>query len=355
MRKKLKILYLNVTSEIGGSTRHINLLLKGLKGFELYYAAPNNGEYFDIFSNNITTFNLDLRKISLLNFIRLFFIIRKHKIDILHSHGRGAGVYSRILGVLLRKKIYHTFHGIHFEKYEKPVVRNIFIFIEDFLARFSTNIFVSNSEKDYCLGNSSLSNFHKRSYVIKNGIELEEFNQEKTNSSKNRMLALANISSLKGVGQLIRTGKQLLNNHYNISLVIAGRKLKEDQSFYRYNKFQIKDYAQIKIIPPQVNVAELFKNADTYISCSKKEGMPLSILEAMASKTLVIASDVPGNNDIIRNGENGILLPVSGFENELQKILRHGINRDSLIEQAYKDVQRYDYRIMCAKYEKIYS
>ncbi len=76
----------------------------------------------------------------------------------------------------------------------------------------------------------------------------------------------------------------------------------------------------VKILGAREDALEILKSIDFYISPSRSEGLPYNLLEALAVGKPVIATDIPGNNDIIRKSVEGILVPVN-----LAKTLAHGI------------------------------
>ena len=67
-------------------------------------------------SLKIKTYKLPLRQLSIVTAFKLFDILRKEKPDIIHTHGKGPGLYGRIIGKTLHIPVVHTFHGLHYEE-----------------------------------------------------------------------------------------------------------------------------------------------------------------------------------------------------------------------------------------------
>lgn len=92
------------------------------------------------------------------------------------------------------------------------------------------------------------------------------------------------------------------------------------------------------------DVAEEMRRADVIVRPSFSEGMPLSLLEAMATRVSLVVSDIAGNNDLIRDGENGLLF-TSGDTGALVEKMRRLIDspelRRSLAGAAWKEAQQY--------------
>ena len=76
----------------------------------------------------------------------------------------------------------------------------------------------------------------------------------------------------------------------------------------------------VKILGAREDALEILKSIDFYISPSRSEGLPYNLLEALAVGKPVMATDIPGNNDIIRKSVEGILVPVNSA-----RTLAHGI------------------------------
>ena len=77
------------------------------------------------------------------------------------------------------------------------------------------------------------------------------------------------------------------------------------------------------------DVPQLLKLCDMFVSASLKEGMPYTLIEALAAGTPVTATDVVGNRDVIRDGKNGFLVQAENAE-ALAKTLEHAIQNPAL-------------------------
>ena len=119
-----RILLITARADHGGGPRHILDLLKSFRAphFVFFIAAPNQEPYFPQFKNlSHGTLEIPPRSFSVLTLFKLLRFVRLHEVNVVHSHGRGAGLYSRILALLFYfqqrpTRVLHTFHGIHREK-----------------------------------------------------------------------------------------------------------------------------------------------------------------------------------------------------------------------------------------------
>lgn len=320
-----KILYIAVSSEMGGVPKHILEILKRKVSSWIAVAIPDDGSSFEEikeFSSAILTINLRPYSLKSLWHLRDFVIL--NNIDIIHSHGKGAGMYSRPLKILCPwVKVVHTFHGIHIDKYNM-VVKKIYLSIEWFL-RYMTDCFicVSESEMECALLNKIA--LKKRTFVVFNGVDYNRFVDIIPAADivpENDNLYIIGCVSRMAIGKghicLIDAFELLLNRYPDCRLVLVGD---------GPERKQIEDIVKEKCLGDKIiftgirdDIPEILAAINLFVSCSEKEGLPYTLLEALASKTAIVATDVPGNHDIITDSYNGILSKPYNHEDFCLKI-----------------------------------
>ncbi len=111
----LSILHITSRSDYGGGPEHIRQLIKRLSpSFNFFVACPEDGQYHSAFETYARCVPIPERKFSLSRLYALYRFIGDNGIDIIHSHGKGAGAYSRPLGLMTGRPVVHTFHGFHY-------------------------------------------------------------------------------------------------------------------------------------------------------------------------------------------------------------------------------------------------
>jgi glycosyltransferase involved in cell wall biosynthesis len=86
--------------------------------------------------------------------------------------------------------------------------------------------------------------------------------------------------------------------------------------------------------------------------------MPLGILEAMASRVCVIASDIDGNRDLVTHGQNGVLFPVgdpSRLGDAIRDLLRNAPRRAALARAGYETAKAHEWDSVVAKTGAVFS
>jgi glycosyltransferase involved in cell wall biosynthesis len=332
----MKLAIISGTTSPGGGPRHIYSLLEKMdcKEWDIMVCTHNDGSYWNKFiALGMTPYDLVLRKLSLPTFFKLLNILRREKPDLIHTHGKGPGLYGRLLGWMLGIPVVHTFHGFQ-HKLLPAIQRWFYLFVENILTLLTRHhIFVGNGEKNKAKVLMFLDD--SNSSVINNGIDIDSIQELPPAKEVLASLNLGPRESIKIFGTLSRVSPEkgldtLLEGFFEafkrapyIRLLVIGDCPGEHEKYIKTIKQYIRGnglYDVVKILGAREDALEIIKNIDFYISSSRSEGLPYSLLEALAIGKPVMATDIPGNNDIIRKSVEGVLVPVNSA-----RTLAHGI------------------------------
>ena len=109
---------------------------------------------------------------------------------------------------------------------------------------------------------------------------------------------------------------------------------------------------------PKEKTIPLIRGSDALIQPSIVEGISSTILEAMACKTAIIATEVGGNKEILENNKTGILVEPDSCEKILDKIQELFADKEKVKkigENAFSKVQQYDWSNVGKEYLEVYS
>ncbi len=354
-KKQIKVLEISVRSDIGGGPKHLLDLLKSFKqcNGQFFSAIPFIGEYAQEIRENSTDFvNIPFRHFSLITYFKLIIFCLKNRIDIVHSHGRGAGLYSRLLK-FMGVKVIHTFHGVHksdgFIGFIKLVADKMLVPL--------TNSFICVSQSEFeeaCVEGVCKP---EKTVVIHNGVHIPEARIASSNEVLT-MGTLARFSSMKGLDILVKYVDLFKGNHPEQKFIV---KIAGDGEDFLKIKNLIKDKGlenEVLLLGQTTEPENFLRTLDIYISTSRYEGMPLAVLEAMSIGLPVICSNVVGNKDLIIHGVDGILFELenfASFEQNMLEILKDENKRNDMGSQARrKTSKKFSLEKMAEKTYQIY-
>jgi len=195
--------------------------------------------------------------------------------------------------------------------------------------------------------------------VIPNGVETNRFKPiTRQENPKVKILFIGRLIPRKGfqrVVQALPRVKELANSPFEVEVVGTGdHREKLDEIAAGLGVSELIKYVGTV---PYDQLEKSYQYADVFVLTSLSEGMPSVILEAMGCGLPVIASDVGGNNELVKEGENGYLIKGDDVEKLAQdlarliddKEMREGMGRESR-EMSLK----YDWREIMGKYNELY-
>ena len=302
---KIKILLISASGKTGGGPSHIFLLKELLKDkFDFFIAMPLSNQKINIFDNK-KYLGISERKILIRDIIRLIIFSRKNSIDVIHAHGKGAGLIARIIKIFLKKPLIYTFHGIHINclsrvnKFLYILYENItgwlddekvFVSLSERIQAINLRIFISNK-------NCIINNATKEMLKIKDHREINNSNIGIKNNKRN-IISVCRLVDQKNIFEIFNIARKL--EIYNFIVLGEGYLLEKAKIYLKNNNI-----TNVYLFGNTKDVFKYLYEADLFLSTSLYEGHPISILEAMSIGLPIIASEVTGNIDTIKNGFSG--------------------------------------------------
>ncbi len=313
----IRVLELTTTTAPGGGPRQVYDLARRLprSEFEVTVAGPRDGPFFERFrALGLTAVEVPTGgpgPAALLATVRL---IRKLGIEVVHTHGKGAGLHGRLAARWTGVAAVHTFHGIHYESYRRPL-QPLYLGLERRLARWThTVIHVSPTQAAEArrLGLAGSD----PSVTVINGVDLDEQDRRVAASPLSRaglglgadwavLGTVARFDPVKRLDALV-DALQFLNRR-DVALLLVGDGPEATRLRRRVAATGLG--ARVVFAGWLDDPARVSPALDLYVAASLKEGLPLAVLEAMGAGLAVVATDVPGHRDVVAAGETGLLVP----------------------------------------------
>lgn len=277
------------------------------------------------------------------------------KFDMIHCHTPLGGILGRLAARKNNiKKIIYTAHGFHFFKGANILNWLVYYPAERIMARV-TDILITINEEDYEIAKKfklkSGGNVYRlpgagidtKCFVNLNYNSIEKRKEIGISPDKFVILSVGELNRNKNHQVVIRALSNI--EHDRISYLICGdgeskRELKE-----MVHKLKLDDC--VKFLGFRTDIPELCKMSDLFVFPSFREGLPVSLMEAMASGLPVIASNVRGNVDLVTDKENGYLVSAMDIETWGERILFLMNNREELERMGDKN------RIKMLQYDKV--
>ena len=312
---------LSSRSDHGGGPKHIATLMNSLRGsHEFLVAAPESGHYSDVFSQtSLARFYLPHRRFSIFAFFRLCAFARRYRVDVIHSHGRGAGYYSRLVRMILPGvKVIHTHHGFYFQRLD-GIKRQVLIQIERFFSGFTdAYVFVSDSESRVA---ASVGLYYpEKSHLISNGIDVFPLLEKKPPDGIRNIITVTRLEMEKGNHILLRIIAELHHMRGDFFLRIVGDGPERPELEAMAAELGIFDH--VEFLGVREDIPQLLAASDIFVSASLGEAQGIAVMEAMMHGVPVVASRVMGHVDIIEHERNGLLFGLESAEDGSRCIQR---------------------------------
>ena len=342
------------------------------KGHEVHFITYSQPVRLDALSSNLHYHEVNVPVYPLFKYepyelalsSKLFDVISKHKIDVLHVHYAIPHAYAAYMAKKILKEngynipIITTLHGTDItlvgnNPFYKPAVT------------FSIN----KSDIVTCVSKSLMEDtreffgIKREIKVIPNFIDVDKY-AKKHNLCQGNMLAqddekiIVHVSNFRPLKRIIDVLKifEKINQKINSKLIMVGDgpDKKKAKDFLRKNNLKNK----VIFLGKTSEVDEILCSSDLFLLPSEKESFGLAALEAMALKVPVISTNTGGLKDLNINGNSGYTSDIGDIDSMAKNAIKI-LSDDSLEKkyrnQAFENAKKYDIKTVIPLYEKIYD
>lgn len=341
------ILLITARSDSGPAPKTVNELIRVLKaeGLRIFVASPVHPPYGYEFKKTGDKFiPIPHREFSLNALWRMYKSVKKHSVTIIHSHGRTAGVYSRLLGLLTKAAVVHSYHGVSGEKGFKGAVK---LQIDRLLARFQfIPVFTSEVEAQRALHKGVVKK-DREHHVIAGAIDLSRYPKRKSTT-----VALGKVDrSTPETFNQIRIGTFLRNEstqgHAQFLKIATAAATQGKFTCAGLTRGQLQRFGVIpdnlEVIGPVVDPIQWLSSLDVFISTSTSDGQYMNSLEAMAAGAVCLLSNVPAHEKFEQQHAAILFKPdsVEDFSRALNSVKTDKALRDMVLGNSRYMIERH--------------
>ena len=295
-------------------------------------------------------------------------IIDAGNYDVVHTNTPVGGIVGRLAARKARKngcQVFYTAHGFHFFQGGPKKSWLIYYPIEKFMCRYTDEL-ITITEEDFQLAQKKFpvsvshihgigansSKYHPISVDVRAALRSElGFTQDQKiivctgelNANKNQ------ITAIHAIEQVVKEVPKAL-------LLLAGNGATYDELQAAINAAGLQSNAVL--LGYHTDLEKYVEVSDLILSCSKREGLPLNIIEGMLCKKPVIASINRGHKELIQNGKNGYIVnaaDIDGFAAKMIELLQDNVLSNAFGEAGFAFAQAYTDHAVQLELEQIYN
>jgi lipopolysaccharide/colanic/teichoic acid biosynthesis glycosyltransferase/glycosyltransferase involved in cell wall biosynthesis len=349
------------------------------EGYQVHIACSNGDCISELRARGYAVHTIEIeRRISpvsnLKSLWRLYRLMKSERFDIVHVHTPVAAALGRVAAWAARVPvIIYTAHGFYFHDNMPAWLRRAAIWMEKFLCYFTHLVFTQSNEDAVTAVKEGICSENKV-ICIGNGVDIERFTYHPEPNGARAPLGLAapdkvigfvgRMVAEKGIVELVEAMKKVIKVLPEAKLLLVGDTLLSDRD--RDTKLVIKNMLAQDDLASHViftgfieDIPGVMKAIDLFTLPSYREGMPRSLIEAMASGKPVVATNIRGCREEVVPGSTGLLVPVKDSA-ALAKAIVSVLSDPELalrmgVEGRRRACELFDERIILDKQVKAYT
>ncbi|MDF1616148.1 glycosyltransferase family 4 protein [Petrocella sp. FN5] len=290
-------------------------------------------------------------------------IMKSENFDAVHCHSPMGSVLARLVARSIKlKNVIYTAHGFHFYK-GAPIINWLLYYpIEKWLSRY-TDILITINKEDFDRANSFKT--CRVEYIPGIGVDSSKFSEDKRIRTKKRselnipensfvILSVGELNRNKNHEAVIRAISKIANK--DVLYLICGKGILENYLNDLIQELGLSN--QVKLLGFRNDLDEIYQAADLFAFPSYREGLSVSLMEAMASGLPIVASQIRGNVDLIESNDNGLLFKPKNTEScaiSIEKIISNSGLRNEMKHRNLITIKKFSKKNVSEKMRDIYK
>lgn len=361
----MKILYVgNLKSGIDTYVRNTVALASDKFEFVIVNGADDNSKPYMRHGKQVKTYSIDMYRAlnpvkDMKAVMQAIKIIKKEKPDLVHCHSAKGGVIGRFAAFFTGTKVVYTAHAFSFLSAESAKKKQVFLLLEKIAKLNSYLLACSGSERE--LGIKVVGFNAKKTFAWNNAVpdvdkgltrisQISRISSQKNESSdlpipkvgERYITSIGRPSYQKNPLFMVEVAHGIHLKHPDIKFYLLGvcfySPMLEDMKKL-IHQYDMDDTFYLLPWLSHEETLRYVKGSLLYFMTSLYEGLPISVIEAMSLGKAIVASDVLGNKDCVKDGFNGYLLPLK--ENVFVEKMIDLIENDEKRKEMEKNSRSY--------------
>ncbi len=297
---------------------------------------------------------------------RFLWWLKANRIDLVHAHGYKASILGFFANLFLRKPFLPTCH-LWFWSESSPLKYRLMTALEMFLYRFVPVVTVVSQPIKEVLAEKGIS--PERVTIIRNGVNLDDFPDRKSDGDEDLrrelgleagvplVLNLGRLTEQKAQGDIIKASRILKDKGHKVQFLILGDGELQEELTRQIEALGVEN--EVRLLGFRADAHRFLQMVDLFLLPSLDEGLPMALLEAMASKVPVLATAVGDIPELFAEGSAGVILPKAAPHKiceELLSLLENPDRMGHLKDAGYAQIkEKYSSDSMFCSYKPLYE
>jgi len=341
------------------------------QGYEVHVASNGDSDIpFADVKYNIPFERSPYKLANLKAYKQLKKIINDNSYKLIHCHTPMGSVLTRLAARNARRKgtkVIYTAHGFHF--FKGAPIKNWLLYypVEKWLSRYTDCLITINDEDYQCAVKKNFkAGFIKKVNGV--GIDLNKFTpqteelkiklREEYQFDKDDFILMyaAELNYNKHQDLLINVVNLLKDKIPNIKLLLAGTGKLRKQYEEQIRAKNLQKY--VKLLGLRKDIPKLLKLSDVAVASSRREGLPVNVMEAMATGLPLVVTKTRGHIDLVKHCINGFVVgidDIKGFANAIEKLYKFETLRESYGKKNLELIKDYSIKNVIEQMKEVYE
>ena len=324
---------------------HIKDLIE--MGAKVDCVCSRTGPYMDrLVAEGFNVIEIDMQRnpIKLANlkaYKKLKALVKEKGYNLIYCQQPVGGMLGRLLGKKFHLPVIYTAHGFFFFKGNNPLKNFVYRSAEKWLSKYTDVLITMNNEDYSAISKWKVPHKYKISGI---GVDERRFSEQSFDKEEFRsslgiadgakvVLSVSEVNKNKNYDRMLESIDLLSKKDNNICYLSCGTGVLFDEMHLKVKKLGLDE--KVKVLGYRNDVGKIMQISDVFFHESHREGLPISMMEAMYAHLPVVASNIRGNVDLIDDGKGGFITPCD--DTSIQADALGKILHDDTLSQSMGD------------------